>query len=164
MIDYEKVAEWSQVAASVLFLAAMIWIWMKFIMPAVLQAQQKQNAQLAEAEHRRDDAKAGLDALQGELENAKRDARAMQERVAGLASAEREEALRETREAGERAVRSAEGELARSRAAARERLREELLCKALDAARAKATEHVDASVNERLVASFVSDLEHGGRN
>ena len=164
MIDYEKVAEWSQVAASVLFVAAMAWIWVKFIMPAVLKAQQNQNAQLAEAEHRRDEAKAALDALQGEMESAKRDAQAMNDRVAGLAAAERESALRESREAGERAVRNAQGELERCRASARDQLRDELLNKALDAARVKAAEHVDSSVNARLVSSFVSSLEHGGRN
>ena len=163
-MNYEAVALYSQVASAALFLAAMIWIWVKFIQPAVLSAQQAQNALLAEAERRRDEAKAAAAKLTSQIEDAKRDAQAIRERVAAQAASEREAMLREAREAGQRAVRSAQGELDRSRAAAREQLREELLEQALELARRQAAERVDAGVNARLVTSFMNNLEHGGRN
>jgi F0F1-type ATP synthase membrane subunit b/b' len=162
VINYQAIAIYSQVASSVLFLLAMIWIWMKFIQPAVLAAQQAKNAQIAEAERHRDEAKAALDALQGEIDNARRDALAIEQRAQAQAQAEREAVLREAREAGERAVRNAQGELARSRAAAREQLRDEMLEAALNEARVQAAQRVDAVVNQRLVGTFLNKLEHGG--
>lgn len=161
-MNYEAIAEYSQIASAVLFVVVMIWIWMKFIQPAIVTAQQNQNAQLAEAERHRDEAKASLGSLQGEIANAQRDAEAIKQRVAAQAQAERETVLREAREAGERAVRSAQGELARSRTAAREQLRDEFLNKALDVARVQAAERVDARANAQLLSSFLTNLEQGG--
>ncbi len=161
-MNYQAIALYSQVASSVLFLVAMIWIWMRFIQPAVLSAQQAKNAQIAETERHRDDAKAALNALQGEIDGARRDAEAIKSRAQAQAQAEREAVLREAREAGDRTLRSAQGELARSRAAAREQLRDELLEQALSQARAQAAQRVNDTVNERLVVSFVNNLEHGG--
>jgi F-type H+-transporting ATPase subunit b len=161
-MNYEAIAEYSQIASAVLFVIVMIWIWMKFIQPAIVTAQQNQNAQLAEAERHRDEAKALLDSLQGEATNAQRDAEAIKQRVAAQAQAEREAVLREAREAGERAVRSAQGELARSRSAAREQLRDELLHGALDIARTEAAQRVDARTNAELLTSFLTKLEQGG--
>ncbi len=134
-MNYESVALYSQVASAALFVLAMIWIWVKFIQPAVLSAQQNQNAALAEAERHRDEAKRVLDSLQGEIDSAKQDAAAIKRRVEALAAAERENALREAREFGERTLRNAREELPRSRAAAREQLREELASRALGLAR-----------------------------
>ncbi len=164
MINYTLIAEYSQIASSILFVVVLVWIWMKFIQPAIVVAQQNQNAKLAEAERHRDEAKAVLDSLQGELGSAQRDAQAIKERAAIQADVEHEAVIREAREAGERAVRNAQGELDRSRAAARERLRNELLERALGIARVEAAERVDANVNHDLVMSFVAGLEHGGHN
>jgi F0F1-type ATP synthase membrane subunit b/b' len=163
-MNYTLIAEYSQIASSVLFVVVLIWIWMKFIQPAIVVAQQNQNAKLAEAERHRDEAKAVLESLQGELGAAQGDAEAIKQRVAAQAEVEREAVIREAREAGERAVRNAQGELARSRAAARERLRDEMLERALGIARIQAAERVDAGVNRELVTSFLGSLEHGGRN
>lgn len=163
-MNYTLIALYSQVASAALFFIAMIWIWVRFIQPAVLTAQQNQNAQLAEAERRRDEAKRVLDGLQGEIANAKRDARAIKERVTAQASGERQATLREAREAGDRTIRNAQGELARSRAAAREQLREQFLNRALQAARVRAAERVDAAVNSQLLSTFLNNLERGGRN
>ena len=161
-MNYELVAEYSQIASAVLFVAVMIWIWMKFIQPAIVTAQQNQNAKLAEAERHRDEAKAALDSVQGEREAAQRDAEAIRQRVAMQAQLEREAAIREAKEAGERAVRNAEGELGRSRAAAREQLRTDLLDRALDLARTRAAARVDDRVNAELVESFVGNIRNGG--
>ena len=72
--------------------------------------------------------------------------------------------MREAREAGERALRNAGGELDRARAFAREQLRTKLVDRALDIADARAVERVDAGVNERLVKEFVNSLQRGASN
>ena len=118
-MNYEAIAEWSQVASAILFLAVLVWMWFKFIQPAVLAAQAAQNARINEAERHRDEAKAALEGLQREIGVAQQDALAIKDRIASLEAAERETVLREAREAGERALRDAEGELARARCGAR---------------------------------------------
>jgi F0F1-type ATP synthase membrane subunit b/b' len=164
MLNYEAVALWSQVLSAILFIIVLVWIWIKFIQPAVIVAQQNANAQLAEAERHRDEAKAQLESLRGEIDNARREAAAIRQRVEAQAKAECEGMLDEARRAGERSIANAHGELGRSRAAAREQLRDELLDKALTLARAQAHERVDERVNRELVSSFVTTLERGGRN
>lgn len=161
-MNYVAIAEYSQIASSFLFVLAMVWIWVKFIQPAVVTAQQNANAQLAEAERHRDEAKLQLESLRGEIDNAKRDAAAIKQRVEVQAKTECEAMVAEASRAGERAIVNAAGELDRSRAAARERLRDELLEQALKLARTQAEQRVDSTLNARLVGTFLNNLEHGG--
>ncbi len=158
-MNYEAVALWSQVASAILFILVLVWMWFKFIQPMVLQSQEKANAQIAEAERHRDQAKAELESLRGEIDNARRDAVAIKQRVDAQARAECEAIVLEAQRAGERSISSAQGELDRSRAAARERLREELLDQALTLARSQARQRVDAGKNAQLVGAFLSTLE-----
>ena len=160
-VNYEQIAIWSQVLSAVLFIAALVVIWIKYIQPAVLTAQEAHNKQIAEYERHRDEAKAVLGSLQGEIAVAQSDAVAIKERVQTLALHEHDAAIAEAKAAGERALRNAQGELERSRAAARVQLRHELLDRAFDLARNEATERVDAAVNTKLVDAFVHDLERG---
>lgn len=161
-MNYEAIAEWSQVASAVLFLAVLVWLWVKFIQPAVLAAQAAQNARVNEAERHRDEAKAALEGLQGEIGLAQQDALAIKDRIAAFVAAEREAILREAREAGERALRDAEGELARARAAARGQLRDEFVEKALGLARETAARRMDAAADKKLATAFVRSLERSG--
>jgi len=154
-MNYQAIAEWSQIASSLLFLGVLVWLWIRYIQPAVLAAQAAQNARIAEAERHRDEAKAALEGLQREIESAQRDALAMQERVTALTSGEREALLREARDAGERALRDAQAELARARAAAGGRLGDQLSEKALTAARSITLRRVDAGPNRKLGDTFV---------
>lgn len=163
-MNYELIAEYSQIASAALFVAVMVWVWARFIQPAVLTAQENANAQIAQAERHRDQAKAALDALQGEIEAAERDAEAMKERCVVQARAEHDALLREARDAGERALRSAQGELQRGRAAAGVRFRDELLEKALGAARAQAANRVDDPTDARLLHAFVDSLGSRARS
>ncbi len=156
---YVHVALWSQVAASILFVAVLVWLWVRFIQPAILAAQDRANKQIAEAERHRDEANAMLDLLQGQLSGAARDADAIKDRAKAQAEREYEAAVAEAKEAGERALASASGELPRARSAARERLRVELLDKALARARSDAKGRVDAGTNTRLVDQFLASLE-----
>ncbi|HET9394151.1 MAG TPA: hypothetical protein VFO29_11610 [Candidatus Rubrimentiphilum sp.] len=158
-MNYQTIAQWSQIASSVLFLGVLVWLWIRYIQPAVLAAQAAQNARIAEAERHRDEAKAALDGLQHEIEAAQGDAVAIKERVSAMMSSEREALLREAREAGERALRDAQGELSRARVAASEKLRDDLIEKALAAARGIASRRMDAGADKKLVNSFVGSLE-----
>jgi hypothetical protein len=59
-------------------------------------------------------------------------------------------------------LRNADGELERGRAAARERLRDDLLQKAIAIAR-RAAADVDDTTNRRLVSEAVDRVDPGGR-
>lgn len=158
-MNYEHIAEWSQIISAILFVIALVWIWIKFLQPAVLAAQEAQNARIAEAERHRDQAKAALDGLRLAIEQAQADAGAIQGRVSSQSAVEREAALAEAREAGERALRQAQQELPRARTAARELLRDELATQALELARQDAMRRIDAPTDRRLVTAFVGSLE-----
>lgn len=160
-MNYEAIAQWSQVVSAIAFLGAMVWIWVKFIQPAVLTAQQAQNERIKEAELHRDQAKQRLDSLQGEIGSAQGEASTMKDRALAQGQREHDVIVAEARDAGERQFRNAQGELDRARVAARDRLRAELADKALDVAAAEAAQRVDAGVNAQLVNAFVSNLERG---
>jgi F-type H+-transporting ATPase subunit b len=157
---YVKAAMWSQVVSAVVFMAVLVWLWFKFIQPAVLAAQEAHNKTIAEAERHRDEAKATLDLLKGEIELAAHDAELIKERAAAQAQREYDAAVAEATESGERALRNAGGELERARVSARDALRIELLERALAQARTEAAKRVDARVNADLVDRFTAGLEN----
>jgi F-type H+-transporting ATPase subunit b len=161
---YENVAIWSQVISSILFLCVLVWLWMKYLQPAIMASQERVNKQIAEGERHRDEAKAMLDILQTEIEGANRDAEAIKQRAADQAQHETDATLAEAREAGQRALANANMEFDRSLAAARASLRVEMLDKALTRARAQAQQRVDASTDTTLVDRFIGSLEGGTRN
>jgi F-type H+-transporting ATPase subunit b len=160
-MNYEAIATWSQVISSFAFLGVLVYLWTKFIQPAVLTAQENANRRIAEAERHRDEAKAALETLGNEIAGAKRDAGAIVARADEQARHEHTRTLEETREAGQRALRNAQGELERARAAARERLRTDLLDRALAIAHGEAQRCVDDNVNGQLVHRFITALERG---
>jgi F0F1-type ATP synthase membrane subunit b/b' len=157
-MNYERIALLSQVVSSFAFLVVMVWIWSKFIQPAVLSAQQAANARLAEAERHRDEAKAALASLQASVAEAERDAQAIRDRAGAHAQIEREAALKEARDSGERAVQNAGRELERAREAARTAFRDQLVESALNLARSKASSRVDDAVNAKFVSGFLNKL------
>lgn len=156
---YVSIALWSQVVAAILFIAFLVWLWVKYLMPAVLAAQDRQNKQIAEAERHRDEAKATLDLLRNQISGAERDADAIKQRAVAHAKREYDASVAEAKEAGERALANAQGELARARASARDQLRREILDRALLQARQDAERRVDAPTNARLVSEFLGSLE-----
>jgi F-type H+-transporting ATPase subunit b len=156
---YVRIALWSQVVAAVLFICFLVWLWTKFLQPAVLAAQERQNKQIAEAERHRDEAKAMLDLLRTQISGAERDAEAIKGRAVAQAKREYDAAVAEATEAGERAMTNAKGELERARASARDQLRHEILDRALAQARRDAQRRVDAPTNARLVGDFLGSLE-----
>jgi F0F1-type ATP synthase membrane subunit b/b' len=156
---YQHISDWSQIIAAVLFLGVLVWLWFKYIQPAILAAQDRHNKQIAEAERHRDEAKAALDLLHGEIDTAGHDAHLIVERADEQAQRETVTTMEQTREAGERSLRNAGLEFDRAMAAATERLRDELAGKALDRARDLAAARVDASENAALVDRFIASLE-----
>lgn len=155
---YVHAAIWSQVAAAILFLIVLGWLWFRFIQPAVLAAQENANKNIAEAERHRDEAKATLDLLKNEIDGAVHDADLIAKRAASQATREYESTVGEARESGERALQNARGELDRARASSRDRLRIDLLEKALVRARVDATSRVDAALDARLIDRFSASL------
>ncbi len=160
---YAHLALWSQVGGSVAFFIVVIYLWRRFLSPAIVAAQQRKNDELAEGERRRDKAKEQLEETQRQVGTVESDVRAIRTRAERDAAAEREKLLSEAKLEGERLVRNAEGEPDRLRRAARETLRDELVAQALTIAREAATK-VDASTNARLIDEALAAAEHGGKN
>ena len=158
---FVQVALWSQVAGAVAFLLALILLFRKYMIPAVIANQAARNAQLAEAEARRTRVQTEAAHARGEIEAADRDAAEIRNRVARVTERDRTHAIDEAKAEGERLVRNAEGELERARLAARDRLRIELIEKALAKARAQAPGRVSDAVNTSLVNGTVDDLTRG---
>jgi F0F1-type ATP synthase membrane subunit b/b' len=158
---FVQVALWSQVAGSVAFLVVLILLFRKYLIPAVLANQAARNAQLAETEARRSRIQTEAAQARGEIEAADRDAAEIRNRVERAIELDRAHALDEANAEGARLVRNAGGELERARLAARDRLRIELIEKALAKARAEAPRRVSDAVNKALVEHTVDDLARG---
>jgi F-type H+-transporting ATPase subunit b len=158
---FEAVALWSQVLGAVAFLIVVILLFRKYLIPAVEANEKARNAEIAEAEARRERVRAEAGAARSEVEGAQRDAAEIRARVDVVVKREQDQLVAEARADGERMVRNAEGELERARMAARDRLRIELIEKALLQARAQASGRVDERTNTRLVNETVDDLSRG---
>jgi F-type H+-transporting ATPase subunit b len=158
---FEAVALWSQVLGAVVFLIVVILLFRKYLIPAVEANEKARNAEIADAEARRERVRAEAAAARGEVESAQRDAAEIRARVDMVVKREHDHLVAEARADGERMVRNAEGELERARMAARDRLRIELIEKALLQARSQAAGRVDERTNARLVNETVDDLSRG---
>jgi F-type H+-transporting ATPase subunit b len=158
---FVQVALWSQVAGSISFAVVLVLLFRKYLIPAVQANQKARNAQLADAEARRARVQTEAAKARGEIEAADRDAAEIRNRVARATERDRAHTLDEANAEGERLVRNAEGELERARLAARDRLRIELIEKALAKARAEAPKRVSDAVNTSLVEHTVDDLARG---
>lgn len=158
---YLQIAVWSQVVSSVVFIAALVYLWFRYLLPVFMAAQERSNAQIAEAERHRDEVKAALHALQEEIESAGRDAGLIEQRAGEHAEHERLALLNEAKDAGERALADAGKELQRARVAARSRFRDEILGRALTLARQDAQRRAGPALDAVLVDRFVNSVEHG---
>lgn len=156
---YFHVAVWSQIASSIVFIGALVYIWFRWLLPVFLAAQERSNRQIAEAERHRDEVKGALEALREEIASAQHDAQLIEQRANEHAEHERELLRKEAVEAGERAVADANRELERARAVARRRLRDEMLEGALRLARDSAIKRVGPDLDARVVDRFTDSLE-----
>ncbi len=158
---FVQVALWSQVAGSAAFLLVLILLFRKYLVPAVDANEKARNAQLAEAEARRTRIRNEASKARGEIEVADREATEIRARSAHLIEVDHTRSLAEATSEGQRLVRNAEGELERARLQARDRLRIELIEKALAKARADAPQRVSAAVDHALVETTIADLTRG---
>ena len=157
---YEQLSTGSQVVASILFIVALVILWRKYLTPAVLASQARKNAEIADAEARRDAARAETTVAQAEVAKADDDARAIRARAQTDATRTREKILADAKAEAERLAHNADGELERGRTAARDRLRTDLLEKAMQIAR-EASAHLDEATNRRLIGEAVDAAERG---
>ena len=158
---YQQLAIGSQVVAAILFLVVLVWLWMRFLSPAVAASQARKNAELADSEKRRDDAKAEIETARGEVATAENEVRAIASRAQADATRLHDRIVADAKADGERVVRNAEGEVDRSRAAGREQLRDELLERAVRIAR-RAAENVDDATNRRLIGETIETVDRPG--
>ena len=160
-MSLELLAQVSQIVGAIVFLIVAVLVWNRFIAPAVKAYTAAKNAELAEAESRREHMRADVAAARGEIETAEADAKMMAERAQLAVQRDRAKAIDDAQHEAERIVRNAEGELDRARMAARDRLRVEFIEKALAKARADATARVTDAANATLVRAVVDDLVRG---
>jgi len=155
----EVIAQYSQIIGAIVFVVVIVWMFRKFILPALASYEQAKNAEIAEAEARREKMKADVGAARAEVEIAGRDAVSIEERAKADAASEHDRIIAAAKDDAARIIRNAEGELERARMSARATLREELVRKALESARTSATARVDAQTNARLVAGTIDNVE-----
>jgi F0F1-type ATP synthase membrane subunit b/b' len=160
---YLYIAVWSQIASSIVFIGALVFVWFRWILPLVMAAQARSNRQIAEAERHRDEMKGALEAVHAEVETARHDVRLIEERASARADHERQLLIDEARAEGERTLADASRELQRALAAARQRLRDEMLERALQFARKDAMERVTPDLDARFVERFAGSLEAAPR-
>ena len=163
-MNYAEIARWSVVASSIAFAIVAVWGFRKLAIPAIAASSEAKNNELAVAEARLEKMRAKVVALQAALATADAEAASIRTRAQEQSERERAAALEESKVAGERVIRNAQGELDRARAAAGEALRDEFLQRALEEARTQATHKADASVNARLLDRFIESIQHGGLN
>jgi F0F1-type ATP synthase membrane subunit b/b' len=159
---YDKLAQWSEIVGGFAFIAVAILLFQKYVLPAIRAGQIARNADLVNAEARREALKAEVVKGRAELEAADRDAQAIKARAATDAARERDRLLAEAKADGERTVANAANELGRARLAAQAQLRTEFIERALQLARAEAGSRIDGTVNARLVGATVQALVGDG--
>jgi F-type H+-transporting ATPase subunit b len=160
---YEMLARWSQILGALAFIAVLIYLFRKFLTPAVAAAEVSKNAEIEDMERSRVVAQADLDAAKRETADTDARAASIRERGSHDAASERERILAEARADGERSLVNAEGELVRGRVSANERLRTRILERALEIAREGAAKRVDAATNDRIIASVIDSIEREGQ-
>jgi F-type H+-transporting ATPase subunit b len=157
--QYEAIAVWSEILASVLFIIAMIWIFAKWVRPAVIAAEAKKNADLLTAEHQRNEARDEVSNAQRRLAEANAEVESIQARARADGQRERDRILADARVEGERVVHNANGELARGRVASRESYRDELLRDALRIATERAGREIDETANFGIVKRVLDAVD-----
>ena len=162
-MNLQMLAVYSQIAGAVIFVILLVWLYNKFMAPAIATYTANKNAEIREQEQRRERMRHDVGEAQGEVSRAEDDVREIRARAEVARTREREAALASAQAEAGRIVRNAEGELERARLAARDRLRIEFIEKALAQARTQAAQRIDDAANVKLVEATVNDLAQGGR-
>lgn len=143
----------------IIFVAAIIWVWNRYLVKQLAAQQEAENKIVADAQAHRSQAETGIAAAQAAIEQAKTDAVRMvavgQAQAAKLVVDERAAAQSHA----QRILSHANGELERERY----RVRRELLEETVEQAHARAAELakrvIDPAKQEVLVDRLIADLE-----
>jgi F-type H+-transporting ATPase subunit b len=103
-----------------------------------------------------------VEAARQELLRAEQDARRIRETIERDARREAQDILAEANAEARRLIHNAHGEFERARLAARDKLRVEMIERALELARKEAASRIDERVDVKLVDRFIAELERGG--
>jgi F0F1-type ATP synthase membrane subunit b/b' len=160
-MSYETIAQYSEIIGGFAFLIVAIWLFRKFVLPAVRAGEISRNSDLVNTEQRREELREDVSEARGEVEAADRDAQAILARAETDARHEHETIIADARREGLRLVQNARGELDRGRIAGRDKLRIEFIEQALNRARALAAEQLSDAGNAKLVSKTVDDLTIG---
>jgi F0F1-type ATP synthase membrane subunit b/b' len=160
-MNYEVIAQYSEIIGGFAFLIVAIWLFRKFVLPAVRAGEISRNLDLVNTEHRREQLRDEVAEARGEVESADRDALAIAARAETDARHEHETIIADARREGVRLIHNARGELERGRIAGRDKLRIEFIEKALGRARELAAANLSEAGDTRLVAKTVDDLATG---
>jgi F0F1-type ATP synthase membrane subunit b/b' len=160
-MNYDLIAQWSEIIGGIAFVIVAVWLFRKFALPAVRSGEIARNADLVNAERRRDDLRAEVEAATAERDTALREAQAIALRAQADAQRLADTIVTDARREGTRLIQNAQGELERARIAARDQLRIEFIEKALLRARELAGTRVTDSIDARLVTKTVDDLSAG---
>ena len=163
-MNYDVIAQWSEIIGGVAFVVVAVWLFRKYALPAVRAGEVARNRDLVNAERRRDDLRAELDAARAARDAALQEAESVASRAQGDAQREHDKLVADGRREGARLVVNAQGEMERARVTGRDQLRIEFIEKALLRARELASSQIDDSMNARLVARTVDDLSAGKAN
>jgi F0F1-type ATP synthase membrane subunit b/b' len=159
---YEMLARWSQILGALAFIVVLVYLFRKFLTPAVAAAEASKNAEIEDMERGRALAQADLEVARRETADTASRAASIRDRGTRDAASESERILAEAKADGERSLVNAEGELVRARASANERLRARILEHALEIAREGAAKRVDAATNDRIIESVIGSIENDG--
>jgi F-type H+-transporting ATPase subunit b len=161
-MNYDAIALWSQVVAAVVFAALIVIGFMRFLTPTIERMTAAKNEEIRQNEQRRDEAVGNVAKARAEIEEAAGDAARIKEHIERDARREAAIIVATAHSEAQRLVRNAHAEYERSRASARDRLRIEMIERALASARKTVAARVDANAEATLVGRFISELERKG--
>ena len=161
-MNYDAIALWSQVVAAVVFAALIVIGFMRLITPTIEHMTAAKNDEIRESEKRRDEAVARVTAARAEMAVATAVAGRIKEAIERDARREAAIIVATAHSEGQRLVRNAHADYERSRVAARDQLRIEMIDKALTAARKAVQSRIDDKAEATLVGRFIEDLERKG--
>jgi F-type H+-transporting ATPase subunit b len=161
-MNYEAIALWSQVVAAVVFAALIVIGFIRFLTPTIARMTAAKNDEIREGEKRRDEAVQRVNTARAEIAEATTDAARIKEHIERDARREAAIIVATAHSEAQRLVRNAHADYERSRVAARDRLRVEMIDKALAAARKTVLARIDEKAEATLVGRFIDELERKG--
>ena len=158
-MNYDAIALWSQVIAAVVFAALIVIGFIRFLTPTIERMTEAKNDEIRESEKRRDAAVQRVADARAAIVEATSDAARIKEHIERDAHRDAAIIVATAHSEGQRLVRNAHADYERSRLAARDRLRVEMIEKALSSARKTVASRIDEKAEATLVERFIADLE-----